>query len=662
MLVIGFSGAYDPGDEREPFCADSREFHDSAAVLVEDGRVVCAIEQERVDRIKHSNKFPAEAIRECLRIRGIPLSAVDRIAYCWDDKHLDRAWAVRFLDHLDGAYTTTREKIERAFRVTLDADVSAQLCFVRHHQAHIESAISLSGFDSCLALSIDALGDNNQAGQIVNYRDGELKVLLRIHEKDSLGWLYHRALPVLGYRPFDEYKVMGLAPYGDPARFSELFAQIYELREAGGYALLPRMPAVTAQLLEIHRRPGQPIGDVHRDFAAALQQALEKIVLHVLRHYQATTGQRALALAGGVAHNCSMNGEILRSGIFEEVFVQPAAHDAGAALGAALHVCRAGAPLDPKRPTLRNMYWGAELPPKDDIGRTLASWKPLVDCERLDGIVERTADLLAEGAVIGWVQGRSEFGPRALGNRSILADPRPAENKTRINAMVKKREGYRPFAPSVVEERAAEFFSLPAGVTRLPFMIFVTQVREDKRSLLGAITHIDGTARVQTVAEKDNARYWQLLNAFGRRTGVPMLLNTSFNNNVEPIVETVEDALACFLTTKIDYLVVDDFLVRKRPIPSLKDFAHFVPSLPRHVFLTSRLAADGRRTRAFESTVKGVRPISPATAALNEALERMDGRKTLGELLGSEGSDAVRDDLLQLWSNRVLVLRPAHQE
>jgi carbamoyltransferase len=254
-------------------------------------------------------------------------------------------------------------------------------------------------------------------------------------------------------------------------------------------------------------------------------------------------------MAGGVAHNCSLNGKILYSGLFDDIFVQPASHDAGGAIGAALYVTKSEM-KDGSSVKLDHVYWGTDVSESKIIVEELDRWNKFIDIKKSDNIVNDTAKLLAEGSVIGWVQGRSEFGPRALGNRSILADPRPPENKDIINKMVKKREAYRPFAPSVLEEHVEEYFVIPTSQKQFPFMNFVLKVKEEKQSILGAITHVDGTARIQTVSKASNPMYWNLINEFSKYTGVHILLNTSFNNNAEPIVDSVYDAIVCFLTTK----------------------------------------------------------------------------------------------------------------
>lgn len=300
------------------------------------------------------------------------------------------------------------------------------------------------------------------------------------------------------------------------------------------------------------------------DLAAGLQHKLEEIVLHVLKYWADQTRLSAMCFTGGVAHNSSLNGTILRSGLFDEVFIHPASHDAGAAEGAAIAAAYKLGAAPFEQPRLRSASLGPSLGEPDEIERTLNSWKTMVDYEHLTDVVETAAELLTDGAVLGWAQGCSEFGPRALGNRSIIADARPRENRNKINAMVKKRESFRPFAPVVTPEDAATYFDFPKTRANYDFMSFVIDVREDRREELGAVTHVDGTARVQVIDPATNEQFYRLVRRFGDRTGTPVLLNTSFNNNAEPIVQTVQDVLTTFLTTDLDALVIGDFLVRRR--------------------------------------------------------------------------------------------------
>src|SRR5882724_9694271 len=515
--------------------------HDGAAVLLRDREIVAAIEEERLNRVKHSNFFPSRAIRSCLDQAGLALGQVDRVVVDISEPFMDTLLNARALRHPSEPFQSARALLGGLLAREFQVDVAERIRFCHHHHAHAASAFHASGFDRSLVVTLDGDGDG-LCGMVLVAREGRLQPLHEYPEAKSLGNWFTPLCRILGYTRFDEYKVMGLAPLGDPAVYADLFRRLYRLLPDGEYEIFPW----GMQLAELHRAGllagmrgrGEPFTQAHRDFAAALQAALEDVGLHVVRHFRAATGEENLCLAGGVAHNCSLNGKILYSGLFRRIFVQPAAHDAGAALGAAWRILQEEG-VEPPREPMRHVYLGAALPGRDEIQQTLAAWSGLVRFRQLPRVAESTAALLAEGAVVGWVQGRSEFGPRALGHRSILADPRPAANKDLINRMVKKREGYRPFAPSVVQERAGEFFRLTPDQTEFPFMIFVLEVRPEWRQALGAVTHADGTARVHTVTRGDDLLYWELLDEFGRRTGVPMLLNTSFNNNAEPIVDSV---------------------------------------------------------------------------------------------------------------------------
>jgi carbamoyltransferase len=347
--------------------------------------------------------------------------------------------------------------------------------------------------------------------------------------------------------------------------------------------------------------------------------------------------------------------------MFDEVFVHPASHDAGNALGAALSVHHE-VTGKPHRRRLRSVYWGTDVGDSSGIANRLAAWSGFLEMRRSADIEEETAELIAAGKVIGWVQGRSEFGPRALGNRSILADPRPAEHKNLINMMVKKREAFRPFAPAVLAEDAADYFELPGGQREFPFMTFVLKVQPDKRTLLGAVTHIDGSARVQTVSRDDNPRFWRLIHAFKSRTGVPVLLNTSFNNNVEPIVDSVDDAVVCFLTTGIDVLVVGDYIATKKE--ECRNAA-LVPQLPNHVRLLQarQRAPDGATRDTFElrRAVWDGEARKTLDADVFGLLRSADGETSIADLARAAKlrESAVLPMVEELWAERCVVLRPA---
>jgi carbamoyltransferase len=540
----------------------------------------------------------------------------------------------------------------------------AKLTFVRHHIAHAVSAYALSGFDNGLVMAIDGYGDF-LSGLVAIGEGDSLREIETFPQSKSLGVLYLDVIQFLGYGSFDEYKVMGLAPYGDPAVFRPILRGLYELLPEGGYDLhLDRIQSALMGKIAL-RKKGEQFTQQHMDLAAALQEALEEIVMHVVSHRRHAAGQRNLCLAGGVAHNCTMNGKILYSGLFDRVFVQPASHDAGCALGAALYVSQTSGKPAPRK-QMEHVYWGTNVNDEDAIAEELKKWDGLISFERSPNVAAAAAKLMADGYVLGWVQGQSEFGPRALGNRSILADPRPAENKGRINQMVKKREAYRPFAPSVLEEDAADFFDLPPGSNDFSFMVFVVNVREDKRELLGAITHVDGTARIQTVSRKSNPQYWNLIKAFKDLTGVPVLLNTSFNNNVEPIVNSVRDAVVSYLTTGLDYLVVGDFIARKRAA-TWEDRLPLEVSLPEYARIQQTRASAGSGKVAITCEMRTTfdsRIQVPISAPLCRLLMGLKSPTSIQELFHEYGIDsnsekqALVDELTNLWAQRLVQLSP----
>ncbi|MER8957277.1 carbamoyltransferase [Mesorhizobium sp. M0833] len=667
MLCLGISGGLDQVHENR-FELRNAFMHDGAAVLVRDGRVIAAVEEERLNRMKHSNKLPIRSIQYCLSAAGVQLNDIDRVALYASEPYANAMLEGMSASHPDilsiplDAKTLVQDLLTREFGTKLD---SSRISFVSHHQAHAVSTFAMSGFEQSLILAIDGSGDF-LSGLLAVGSGTEITQLEAFPENNSLGLFYLETIRYLGYGLFDEYKVMGLAPYGDPAPYRELFEQFYELSaNGGGYRVhLDRIGPALLRNIEV-RRKGMPFTQQHRDVSASLQEALERIVFHILRHHREATGMKRLCLAGGVAHNCTMNGKLLYSGLFEDIFVQPASHDAGCALGAALIVSNEmGRPAPCER--LQEVYWGPDLGSERAVQQELNAWAGHLEVERSDDVASSAADWIANGAVIGWVQGRSEFGPRALGNRSILADPRPAANKDRINAMVKKREGYRPFAPSVLEEDASEFFDLPDGRHEFPFMNFVVRVRDSKRALLGAITHVDGTARLQTVSRNANPAYWEVINAFKKRTGTPILLNTSFNNNAEPIVDSVADAIATFLTTELDGLVVGPFLVKKRAA-TLQDWTALAVSLPPYVSLhqtRAYKAPDRRETHCEISTTHFSSDSVRISHDLFNLLMRIEGEAMLGDLLNTIAPDqakrdAVMEGLRRLWEQRLVRLHPS---
>lgn len=686
MIVLGVTGSFDRVDER----VWKTGIHDASATLIRDGEVVAAVEEERLNRYKHSGKMPLEAIRHCLDTAGITLDRVDRLVFNVLERDVDESLEAAYRANLVGGYRLGRpfiqQLLKREFGCTLDP---GRFEFVDHHYAHAVSAFVPSGFPESLVVTLDGMG-SGLSGSVWMGADGALTHLrnydgLPRPTTQSLGHLYIAVTAFLGFRNFDEYKVMGLAPYGDRRRHRAVFDTLYALKPGGDYDVyLSRLDALT----EIcpPRRRQDPIAQVHMDIAAALQEALETLVFHILTFYREETGATRLCLSGGVAHNCAANGKILRDGLFEEAFVQPASHDGGLSLGAALHGYRPTGGAAPRRASpMTHAYLGPDCGDEAAIERELSQWSACIDYARSDRLSEQVAALMADGRIVGWIQGRAEFGPRALGNRSIVADPRPAGHKDLINAMIKKREAFRPFAPSVLEERADEYFELPRGQRQLPYMVFVVNVREPYRELLGAITHVDGTARIQTVSRVSNPAFWALIHAFGERTGVPIVLNTSFNNNAEPIVTSPRDGLVCFLTTGLDVLVVGPYIVTKKAADR-RVYASFRPSLPafgRLHQLRLRAATNGHHPggpkddpffmRLFESLYDNdpdadywignthdarKASISAPMAAL---LAGADGYATFADLTRAqdvETQDRLLDELLDLWGRRVVCLFP----
>lgn len=666
MLVLGLTGGMDLPYEKR-FASARDWLHDSAAVLIDDGEVVAAIEEERLNRIKHTNKAPISAIRFCLNHYGAKLDDIDRFAIYTSEQVANERLRQYYLLHPEQKpFLDYRGLLCQQWGSALGTDIDRdKFVFVHHHVAHAMSAFIPSGFDSSLVFAVDASGGNGISAMLFDGRGSSLTTIQVIPESKSLGYLYLNVIRYIGYYMWDEYKVMGLAPYGDPARYRSLFKSIYELLPQGDYAIHWQKLDSLFDLAP-PRGKDEPVTQMHKDIAASLQEALEELVFHILRHHQKKTGHTKLCLAGGVAHNCTLNGKIMYSGMFEDLFVQPASHDAGCALGAALFALYAARPTQPKPSPLSHVYLGTRPEGRDSLAKTLSRWKDFIDFESSDNIAERAASLIARGAIIGWVQGRSEFGPRALGNRSILADPRPAENKDIINEMVKKREGFRPFAPSVLEEYVDEYFDVPESQKRFPFMTFVVKVRKEKQSLLGAVTHVDGTARIHTVSRETNDRFWELINEFGKLTGTYVLLNTSFNNNVEPIVDSTGDAIVSFLTTRLHHLVVDDFLISRKQNDTMA-YLSLVPSIPLYARLHQRKEYVSSREmktvfevgNSYDDDYKV--PISSDAFGI---LASADGKASLGELIKAreipgQKLKALVEEVLDLWSKRVVVLTPA---
>jgi carbamoyltransferase len=551
---------------------------DSAAALFVDGELVAAVAEERFNRKKHSGDFPSGAVSYCLAQAGLSLDAIDEVVHGFDYLPHKLAYSLDPVNARLYQEVLSREAVVAQVGRRLDGFPSQRVCHVDHHLAHAASAYFCSGWEECLVLVIDGMGETQSASA---YRGcaGKLEKLIELPARNSIGILYSVVTLHLGFDfNADEYKIMGLAPYGDPERFRSFFERAVQLNSDGTISV-PLLHinrsrseretyAATRNYLEQHlvkaRLPEGDITDAHRDAAAALQQCLDRVMLHICTSLGRRTGLRRLALAGGVALNCSANGRLLRSGAFDEIFVQPAAGDDGSALGAAAF-----------RAAVHGEIRNVRIPPpflgpaynQHLIAQTLEQFSDRIEHAEFHNLFEaceEAASLIARSYVIGWYRGRMEFGPRALGHRSILADPGHPEMRDRINAMVKMREAFRPFAPAVTVGEASRWFDLPPG-TELPYMIITADVRKEYRNQLPAITHVDGSARVQTVSHEDNRAFHTLLEAVGRKTGREMVLNTSFNVKGQPIVNTPEQALETFLRCGIDCLFLENSLVWRKP-------------------------------------------------------------------------------------------------
>lgn len=644
MRILGISGAFDSEDAAYLADLPPRFFHDAAAALVVDGAVVAAVEEERLNREKHSNRFPRRAIEACLSMADVKLSEVDRVAYFFDEPFTDEQIAAECAGR-DGAEPAGIRELVAGHLSRIGPEVVRpdRIAFQPHHRAHAASALRFHAGPS-LVLVMDGNGEA-ESTSIFRHDGTDTTLLSSYPVADSLGHFYTELTAFLGFGDFDEYKVMGLAAYGDPEPAAKALRSVAEFAAEGRFTLDRTNLAAALESAGYRRRtPGAAIEPAHADVAAAGQRLLEDTILHLTRHWRAVTGLDTLCVTGGVAQNTSANGRLLRDGGFARVVVDPAGHDGGAAVGAAL--AESGPPRKPAQRV--HLYLGPDLGPHARIERRLAEWADLITVETPDDLAGTVADLLAAGEIAGWVQGRSEFGPRALGNRSILADPRPAANRDRVNALIKERESFRPLAPAVLAGAEHDWFVIPDVAADLRFMGFVVPVRSDVRDRLGAVSHVDGTARVQVVDSRDNPAFAGLLTAFAARTGVPILLNTSFNTNAEPIVQTLDDALACLLTSQLDALAAGPFLIRRRSGDDLAERALRTMSVTPHPLCEVGVAPGGGPQVGRRGRAKWSMPVSEATARL------------LGTPAGGErpSADECLTDLLELWRRRLIRVAP----
>jgi len=557
--------------------------HDTSAALMRDGRLLAACEQERYTLDKHSRRFPKEAIMDCLSEAGITLAEVDELAFAFQPLyHIREAYLRPALEHTDriGVLVGDIDRIQENYRtedlIREQTGYKGKIEFYHHHLCHLASTWYPSGFHEALVVSYDGIGEI-ETGLMAVGKQGSLEVF---HDAtrypDSFGLLYSAVTAYLGWRHHcDEGIVMGLASYGKPYNlvsgdgrsYYAVFEEIIEETEDYDYRINREWIAYHQErdkwisdhfctVFGPRRKPEERLEQRHMDLAAAMQHRLEIVVLGQLRRAREEFSQTKLCLSGGVALNCSMNGKIEASGIFDEVFVQPASGDAGVAVGACYLAHKAQSPsLRPKK--MHNFFLGSGFSRKDIksdfINRDLSPEQPR-------NLFQHTAHRLAEGKIIGWFQGNAEFGPRALGNRSILTRPYPENMKDYLNSRVKFREEFRPFAPAVLFEYFEEYFKIKQ---ESPHMLIACTATELAREKIPATVHVDNTCRAQTVRPENNERFYQLLFAFYKETNCPVLLNTSFNVKGQPIVNTPLQAIDCYLSTNIDCLVIGDFFVEK---------------------------------------------------------------------------------------------------
>jgi carbamoyltransferase len=572
----------------------------SSAAIVADGQLLAAVEEERLNRVKYAAGLPAKAIQYCLDQAGVKLSEVDHIAIPrnpWARMGTKLRFAMRMPKFaLDRARVMKRfagihEDLATTFEISPDA-IRAKFHRVEHHAAHLASTFYVSPFERAAVLSADGLGDFASSMWALG-EGSQIHHLGEVVFPHSLGMYYTALTQYIGFWKFgDEFKVMGLAAYGQP-EFLEEFRRIvhadgplsfrlgleYFNHQSQGADMTWRkadQTPILGRLFSKHledrlgpaRKADEPLEQRHRNIAASMQAALEEVLIAHWSELSRKTGEKSLCLAGGVAFNCVANGQIFEHSPFERVYVQPAAGDAGLSVGAAFAVNHQTLGR-PREFVMDHAAWGPQFS-SQEIQSAIERFRgegDEIQIDRLDeeALVQTTARHIADGKVLGWFQGRVEWGPRALGQRSILADPRRPEMKEILNRRIKHREAFRPFAPSILEERTGDFFE---KTHPSPFMTFAYNVRQEKRSVIPAPTHVDGTARLQTVSRTSSPLYWKLIRAFGNRTGVPVVLNTSFNDN-EPIVCRPEEGLDCFRRTQMDVLVMGNFVLEKKAASSI---------------------------------------------------------------------------------------------
>jgi carbamoyltransferase len=613
----------------------SAYYHDSAVALIRDGEIVAAAQEERFTRLKHDPSFPVNAVRYCLDSEGISLADLDTVIF-YDkpflkfERLLETYYA--FAPHGFGSFLKAmpvwiKEKLflrklllDELKACAGDVPLKLQLRFAEHHLSHAASAFYPSPFPEAAILTIDGVGEWATAS-ISHGQGSTIKILRELRFPHSLGLLYSSVTSYLGFKVNSgEYKLMGLAPYGDPTSgrvetYADLIREhLVRIRPDGSLQLnMEYFAFATGSRMADNGKWEKLFGfpprgedaellSEHCDLALAIQRVTEEVVLAMAREARRLTGAANLCMAGGVALNCVANGKLLQSGIFDNIWIQPAAGDAGGALGAALaayHIGHGGErAVDGREDGMKGSYLGPEYADRDVLGTARKYGAVFRRCDSFEEVCEVAATLLQGENVLGWFQGRMEWGPRALGNRSIIADARSPHMQRKLNLKIKYREGFRPFAPSVLAESVQEYFTPPV---RSPYMLLVADVVASRRtpvpegyhslpvrdklyhlrSDIPSVTHIDFSARLQTVHRETNPRYWQLIDTFRQKTGYGVIVNTSFNVRGEPIVMTPDDAYRCFMRTEMDYLIIGEFVFDKKEQPPWEEQGEWRNEYPR---------------------------------------------------------------------------------
>jgi carbamoyltransferase len=551
-------------------------YHDAAAALLQDGVLTAAAQEERFTRIRHDDSFPKHAIDFCLDYAHVSVDQLDQIVF-YDRPFIKferimqtyiATFPLGFQSFLKALPVWLKEKMWIPQRISEELGFEKRPLFVDHHMSHAASAFLVSPFDEAAILTLDGVGE----WETTTYGKGrgtDIELLQSIWFPHSLGLLYSAFTYYLGFRVNSaEYKVMGLAPYGEPKYYDLIMKELVALRDDGSfrlnmkyftyhYGLTMTGSRFESLFREPHRKPESKLTQFHKDMAASIQKVTDTIVVSIARHLQRETGMKYLCMAGGVALNCVSNSKILEQTDFEDIFVQPAAGDAGGAVGAAYYIYNSVL-KKPRTYRMNDAFLGPEYSDAE-IGMLLNKYDVDFTKYGREELLRETASLIADQKVVGWFQGRMEFGPRALGSRSIIADARNPKNQSIVNLKIKFRESFRPFAPTVLEDKVGEYFR-PDRPS--PFMLFVATVREERREI-PAVTHVDGSARLQTISREQNELYYDLIKEFERQTGCPVIINTSFNVRGEPIVCSPEHALRCFLRTEMDFLVMGSYVVAK---------------------------------------------------------------------------------------------------